>query len=65
MSLRSRIKTPSANNVVNVTPIAAPGSIRPSRRIASINTTAATAAAEAPKNIGPDAIEPVSSNDAC
>ncbi len=44
---------------MKTTPIAAPGSIRPSRRIASIRTTASTAAPAAPSIIGQVEITPV------
>jgi hypothetical protein len=46
--------------VVNTTPIAAPGSIRPSRRIASISATETSAAPAAPSSIGSAETRPVS-----
>jgi hypothetical protein len=55
----SSSSTPPANIVVKTTPIAAPGSIRPSRLIASIRITATTAAPAAPSSIGNVPTEPV------
>ena len=45
-------KTPAAKRVVKTTPIAAPASMRPSLRIASIIRTAMMAATAAPRSIG-------------
>ena len=62
MSDCSRSSTPPANIAVKITPIAAPGSIRPTRRTTSISTTASTAATAAPIIMGHVDTAPVTRN---
>ncbi len=54
--------TPAANIEVKTTPMAAPGSILPRRRMSSISTTATSAATPAPSIIGTAATTPVTRN---